>query len=118
MKTTIIEIIFTKILEWSNEDYISQAGLEVGLEEGLNEIFTKEVADYLFDVFNGSENPSFTVESLEVDRLRKKIKGLEEKQANEDIIEKENKSLKEKLKSTLEELEKLKKDLMKGSTVS
>jgi hypothetical protein len=33
-------------------------------------------------------------------------------------LKKENKSLKEKLKSTLDELEKLKKDLMKGDIIN
>jgi predicted nuclease with TOPRIM domain len=60
------------------------------------------MSNYLFDTFNGSKN----------------LGDLEENQANIDQIKKENKSLKEKLKSTLDELEKLKKDLMKGDIIN
>lgn len=96
------------VLAWNIED---------GLEEALQKLFTENVADYFLKIFKGDKNPGFTVETLELEILRKKVQVLEENKTEIESFIKANEALKKELANKTDELESLKKELMKGSDV-
>lgn len=88
--------------------------IEEGLEKALQNLFTEDVADYLLKIFKGDKKVGFTLETLELELLRKRISDLENNKIENNSIIQENNELKKQLEISKNELNKIKSELMKG----
>lgn len=92
--------------------------IEEGLEKALQNLFTEDVADYLLKIFKGDKKVGFTLETLELELLRKRISDLENNKIENNSIIQENNELKKQLEISKNELNKIKSELMKGDIIN